>query len=258
MTTTLFITLRWADVIDIFLVAGLMYILYSLVRGTAAIKIMVGIVIILAFWKVVQMFQMHLTANILGQFIGMGAIAVIIIFQPELRRFLLRVGTNRFLKDLQRFGITNIFSPGSDQKTDHEVLASAVYRLSLDKTGALIAVGKKSDLSSYIDTGRKIEAIVSSEILETIFFKNAPLHDGAVIIQGNKIRAAGCVLPITDRTDIPQAFGLRHRAAMGLAEISDAVLIVVSEERGTIFLFKGTEIHSIEKQNCAEDLKKYM
>lgn len=249
-----FIVLKWYDVIDIFLVALLLYALYNLVRKTAAIKIMAGIVLILAFWKLVQVLQMELTANILGQFIGIGAIAVLIIFQPELRRLLLRVGNDNLLAGwLKGNGLKG--SRGQ-KKTGVEAIAQAVLNLSASKTGALIVLRRKNDLIDYIETGQKLEALLSTELLEAVFSKNSPIHDGASIIAGNTIIAAGCVLPITERTDLPSTFGLRHRAAMGLAEMTDALVIVVSEERGSIYIFEGLQFESAKRKQLSEVLAK--
>lgn len=254
--TPAFITLHWYDVIDIFLVALLLYGLYNLVRKTAAIKIIAGIVLMLAFWKLVEVMQMRLTANILGQFIGIGAIAVLIIFQPELRRLLLRVGTDNVIARLLK-GNGVSFAPGAgkNNKTTIDEISAAVYNLAQTKTGALIVIRQKNELTDYVETGRKIQARLSAELLESLFFKNSPLHDGAVIIDGNNILSASCVLPVTERTDLPVAFGLRHRAAMGLAEITDAVVVVVSEERGSIYVFEGLNYESAKKRELGVLLK---
>lgn len=251
-----FITLHWYDVIDIFLVALLLYGLYNLMRKTAAIKIIAGIVFILAFWKLVEVLQMRLTANILGQFIGIGAIAVMIIFQPELRRLLLRVGTDNVIARLLK-GNGIQFSGGktSNKKTSIDEIAAAVHNLSQTKTGALIVIRQKNELTDYVETGRKLHARLSAELLESLFFKNSPLHDGAVIIDGNNIVSASCVLPVTERNDLPVAFGLRHRAAMGLAEITDSVVVVVSEERGSIYVFEGSNYESSKKSELGVLLK---
>lgn len=251
-----FITLHWYDVIDIFLVALLLYGLYNLVRKTAAIKIIAGIVFILAFWKLVEVLQMNLTANILGQFIGIGAIAVLIIFQPELRRLLLRVGTDNLIARLLKGnGVSFNQGSGKNNKTVIDEISAAVYSLSQTKTGALIVIRQKNELTDYVETGRKLQARLSAELLESLFFKNSPLHDGAVIIDGSTILSASCVLPVTERTDLPTAFGLRHRAAMGIAEITDAVVIVVSEERGSIYVFEGVNYESSKRRELGVLLK---
>lgn len=238
-----FITVRFLDIIDILLVAFLLYELYSLLRGTAAINIFVGILAILIVWRLVTALEMELLSKILGGFISVGFIALIVVFQPEIRRFLLFLGTpnavNRMRDNLffWRFNISNA------PKLKVEEVVKACQDLSNKEMGALIILAKKNELNSFIDTGTRLDANISTALLENIFFKNAPLHDGAVIIQKNKIRAARCVLPITRNRQFPGSYGLRHRAAVGISEQTDAIAVAVSEETGKISYAKSGSLH---------------
>jgi len=230
-----FISVRILDVIDILLVAMLLYQIYMLIRGTVAINIFMGIFILYVIWLVVRTLNMELLSSILGQIIGVGVIAIIIVFQQEIRRFLLLIGTRYFSN--KHFSIENLFFPRTKSfeiPVNIDAIVKACRNMSESKTGALIAITRKSDLQLYADSGDIINAETSSRLLENIFFKNSPLHDGAVIIKNDKIKAARCVLPITERLNLPASFGLRHKASLGLSESTDALVIVVSEETGKI------------------------
>jgi diadenylate cyclase len=238
--TLLFLELRWADIVDILLVAILFYQLYKIVKGTVAINIFIGLIAIYFLWKFLGFLEMKLLSKIIGQFIEAGAIVIVIVFQQEIRKFLVYLGTKSFS------GRTNFFNKlmkgaGSETKEIHPVIQAA-YHLAQTKTGALIVLANQSDLSFYESTGDKIDAALSARLIENIFFKNSPLHDGAVIIEGNKIKAARCVLPVTEQEDLPANYGMRHRAAIGVTESSDCVAISVSEETGKVSLAKGGAI----------------
>jgi diadenylate cyclase len=223
------------DIIDIFLVAIILFQLYRLIRGTAAFSIFIGIFFIYLSWLIVRALNMELISALLGQVIGVGVIALIIVFQQEVRRFLLVIG-NRYLSG-SRFSIGRLFSSvTSDQGSpiEAEEIVRACERMSLKRTGALIVIGRKSSLGIFSEGGEILNARISAELLETIFFKNTPLHDGAVLIEGGKIFAARCPLPITDQISLPPHYGMRHRAAVGMSEHTDALLVVVSEESGFI------------------------
>ncbi|MFP4025516.1 MAG: diadenylate cyclase CdaA [Thiohalospira sp.] len=241
---TTFITIRFLDILDILLVAFLLYQIYILIRGTTAINIFIGIFSLYLLWLIVKALNMQLLGSILGQVIGVGVIALIIVFQQEIRRFLLIFST-RYITN-RKFTIESLFSFGESKKTTFDInsLVNACSNMSAFKTGALIVISKKSDLMSFIKTGDIINADTSSRLLESIFFKNSPLHDGAVIIKNNKIIAARCVLPITERINLPPHFGMRHRAAIGIAEKTDAVVIIVSEETGAISFAKHDDIET--------------
>ena len=249
-----FITIRVLDFLDIILVAVLLYQLYRLIRGTVAINIFIGIFIVYLFWLVVKALNMELISTIFGQVIGVGVIALIIVFQQEIRRFLLILGS-KYISN-ERFSFDNIFSTvsfPSKPKLDINTLVKACKRMSASKTGALIVVKRRSVLSAIIESGDILRADCSSRMLESIFFKNNPLHDGAVIIEGEKIVAARCVLPTSENIYLPARYGMRHRAAIGMTERNDSLVIVVSEETGEISLANSGEIKTNLK---SEDLKK--
>ena len=249
-----FIQLHWLDILDILCVAFLMYQLYNLMKGTVAIRIFLGILAIYLLWKIVEALQMRLLSEILGQFIGVGVIALIIVFQQEIRRFLIIIGNTRFFKKNKRKkSIFSLIQLEDETTTDVDEVIKACKRMSNNKTGALIIIATNSNLKYYSITGQELNAKLSADLLESIFFKNSPLHDGGVIINHNKIVAARCVLPLTENQELPAFLGLRHRAAIGMTESSDAVAIVVSEETGDIsFAKKG----HIELHLDSETLKK--
>jgi uncharacterized protein (TIGR00159 family) len=235
--------IRFIDIIDIVLVAIIFYQLYKLIRGTAALSIFIGIFIIYMFWLIVKALNMELIGALMGQVIGVGVIALIIVFQQEVRRFLLVIG-NRYM-NRRRFSFGKIFSTVEEETgspKEAEEIVRATESMASKKTGALIVLGRKSSLDIYSEGGERIDAIISAELLETIFFKNSPLHDGAVLIEDGKIFAARCPLPITDRISLPPRFGMRHRAAIGISEHTDALVVVVSEESGHITVAEGGEM----------------
>ena len=236
----LFISLRFLDILDILLVAFLLYQLYMLIRGTVAINIFVGIFSVYLLWLIVRALDMQLLGNILSQFIGVGVIALIIVFQQEIRRFLLMIGTRYFLS--KSFSFEKLFSYNlkSTSETNLKSVITACKKMSRTRTGALLVFSTKSELRTYAESGEAINADISTALLESIFFKHNPLHDGAVIIVGNKIRAARCVLPVSEDTNLPGHLGMRHRAALGMSEVTDSIVVVVSEETGHISLaFEG-------------------
>jgi len=235
--------IRLIDIIDIVLVAIIFFHLYKLIRGTAALSIFIGIFIIYMFWLIVKALNMELIGALMGQVIGVGVIALIIVFQQEVRRFLLVIG-NRYM-NRRRFSFGKIFSTVEEETgspKEAEEIVRATESMASKKTGALIVLGRKSSLDIYSEGGERIDAIISAELLETIFFKNTPLHDGAVLIEDGKIFAARCPLPITDSVSLPPRFGMRHRAAIGISEHTDALVVVVSEESGHITVAEGGEM----------------
>ncbi len=232
------------DIIDIVMVATILYQLYRLIRGTAAFSISLGIFFVYLFWLVVKALNMELISAILGQVIGVGVIALIIVFQQEIRRFLLSIG-NKYISR-NRFSFDKYFPSGViDQNTNQvvEEIVRAVETMANARTGALIAIGRTSLLDIYSEGGELLNAFVTDELLKTIFYKGSPLHDGAVLIQNGKIFAARCPLPSTDQTSLPAKFGMRHRAAIGLTEQTDALVVIVSEERGKISVADAGKIH---------------
>lgn len=239
---SLFISVRFFDFIDILLVAFLFYQLYRLIKGTVAINIFIGIMVVLLLWWVVRLLNMSLLSTILGSVIGVGAIAIIIVFQQEVRRFLLLIGNHEFFNRkniLQKYFAKN-FTATSAQSLKE--ISRACRNMSKTKTGALIVISNKSELVTYIQTGDVLNADISHRLFEAIFFKNSPMHDGAVIIIGNKLRAARCVLPINDDIVLPAHLGLRHRAALSMSMETDSIVIIVSEETGKISYAKGADL----------------
>lgn len=234
-----FVPFTFIDFIDIILVAAIMFWIYRATRGTNAPYIISGIIMIYLMWVVVRTLNMELLSNILGQFVSVGVIALIIVFQPEIRRFLQMIGMRQ-----KRFNfIARIFNRNDNTSvTIIAPIVQACREMSAHKTGALIVIGRQSDLRLITEGGIAIDAKISTPLLENIFFKNAPLHDGAVVIEGDRIVAAKCILPVT-QSDVPKSYGTRHRAAIGMSEISDAIILVVSEETGGISIAHGGTIH---------------
>jgi len=252
-----FLDIRLIDLVDIVLVAYLMFRVYKLIKGTVALNIMYGIFAFVLFWLLIKAFNMELSSSILDKLVDVGVIAFLVVFQQEIRRFLLLLGskynvTNKFSMDkvfmTESKGMMNIYN---------KPVVRACVSLARTKTGALIVITKGSELLDYVQTGELISGVISTQLLENIFFKNSPLHDGAVIITGNKIKAAGCILPVSQNTDLPKRVGLRHRAAMGITESTDAVAIVVSEETGRISFFsKGKMEMGVTNDELQELLNK--
>ena len=244
----LFIKIKPLDLVDIFLVAVLLYFIYNLIKGTAAFNIFLGIFAIYVIWQIVKALEMNLLSSILEQLISVGVIALIIIFQPEIRQFLLFLGTPKFINKQRKTNwlirwlqdVNKIESLGGFEIDE---IVIACENMSKTKTGALIVITKKSDLPGIIETGDHLDSNINNRLLENIFFKNSPLHDGALIITNNRIRAARCILPITKNPDFPPHLGLRHRASVGITEHSDAIAIIVSEETGSLSYCKEGKIN---------------
>lgn len=235
-----FLHFTWLDFIDVTLVTLLLFQLYRILRGSVAINIFFGILSVYFLWLVMRLLKMQLLSTILGQFIGVGVIAIIVVFQQELRRFLLLIGTSGFLGNgVWRQAFKTINDESKSGKLDILSIVRACKNMSLSNTGAIIIIQNKTDLSFYINTGDSIKAPVNLRLLESIFYKNSPLHDGGVIIANNEITAARCVLPISENPDLPNDIGMRHRAAAGITETTDAIAIVVSEQTGKISVAKN-------------------
>ncbi len=241
-----FIDFRWYDLVDIILVAALLYTTYKLLKGTAATNILLGIVAIFLIWKVVNALQMTMLTEILGAFISGGFIALIIIFQPEIREFLFTLGTTTFWeKYSKQLGFMKVFFQES-YGINIDPIVVACNRMSEIKQGALIVITRQNELQQQVDSGQLIDGIISVRLIENIFFKNSPLHDGAMIITNNRIKAASCILPVTKK-HLRTSAGLRHRAAVGITEVSDAIAILVSEETGNIsYSIKGEIRYNIQ------------
>lgn len=224
------------DIIDILLVAFLMYQTYMLLKGTNAVNIFVGIITFVVCWFLVSyVLKMQLLGAILDKVMSVGAIALIVIFKDEIRRFFSLIGSKRKLRFLKWFySKTNDNSIKALSGEEIKQIAWACRDMSFNKCGALIVVQQKADLSNYAKTGETISSSISSRLIQNIFFKNSPLHDGAMIISDNRIDSVACILPVSQRLDIPKSLGLRHRAALGITEKTDAIVIVVSEETGGV------------------------
>ena len=254
-----FITIRFLDILDIFLVAILLYQLYRLIKGTVAFNIVIGLFSLYLFWLVVKALNMELLGSIMGQFIGVGVLALIIVFHPEIRKFLVFIGTNYNVNRV--LSLDKLFGTGKIKNINHreiEDLIEACEAMSKTKTGALIVLAGNNELAEQVNTGERLNARISSSLIRTIFFKNSPLHDGAIIIRDNKIVAAGCILPLTQK-QLDKALGLRHRAAVGLTENTDAMIVIVSEERGTISVAQKGEIkRRVSKETLAQLLEEFL
>ncbi|MBR4029089.1 MAG: diadenylate cyclase CdaA [Alistipes sp.] len=252
-----FIPFTFVDAIDILLVASLFYSVYRAMKGTSAPYIMVGIFVIYLVWILVKTFNLVLFSSILGQIISVGVIAILIIFQPEIRHFLQVIGRQR-----GRFEwLSRIFN-FRNRRTEHDInlepIVVACQEMGADKVGALIIIKQDDDLGVVVESGISIDAKVSTALLENIFFKNAPLHDGGVVISGDRVVAAKCVLPSTQQ-EVPKSYGMRHRAALGMSEVSDAIVIAVSEETGKISVAHDSTIkRGVEPQNLTQTIRKLM
>jgi diadenylate cyclase len=227
-----FLNINIIDVLDVIFVSLLFYELYRLLKGTAALNIFIGLLLFYLLWKIVVLFHMNLLSEILGQFISVGFIALIVVFQPEIRKFLLFIGSRNPLKR------ANILIWKEKSKIDERprinTIIKACSNMASSLTGALIVITKENQLEEYIQSGELINARTSRELIETIFFKNTPLHDGALIIQNKTMVAARCIMPVSRREGFPTNLGLRHRAAVGITESTDCIAIVVSEQTGSI------------------------
>lgn len=239
-----FITIRFLDIVDIMMVALLLYQVYRLIKGTVAFNIVIGFFLVYLVWVIVRSLGMELLSSIIGQFIGVGVLALIIIFHPEIRRFLIYIGSHNQISRL--LSLDKLFHTGPTMRDSGIIpeLVNTAFYFSRTMTGAIIVITRGSELLEQINTGEIINARISQPLLSTLFFKNTPLHDGAVIIKNNLIVAAGCILPLTHK-EVDKSMGLRHRAAIGITENTDALALVVSEESGKVSLVEGGNIQQI-------------
>lgn len=242
--TAAILSFNLVDVLDILLVGLIIFQVYKLIRGTVAIKIFLGIIAIYLLWKLVSALRMEMLGEILGQFIGVGVIALLIVFQQELRQFLVVIGNREFLRGAPRILRRWLNREADDAPMKLGAVVTACKSMARTRTGALIIVAKKGDPSPFITASKSIDARLSSVLLESIFFKNSPLHDGAVFIRGSRIVSAGGVLPASENERYVRGMGMRHRAALGISEQTDAIAIAISEERGTISYARFGELHN--------------
>lgn len=222
------------DVIDIFLVALMLYYIYRLMKESRSLNVFIGIMVFVVVWLFVsQILEMRLLGSIMDKLVSVGVIAIIILFQQEIRKFLYNLGAHRRVKGVLRFFASSDKKDASDKEAIMTIVM-ACMNMAKGKVGALIVIERSAPLDDICETGDIIDANINQRLIENIFFKNSPLHDGAMVISKKRIKAAGCILPVSHNFDIPKELGLRHRAAMGISQSSDAIAIVVSEETGRI------------------------
>ncbi len=251
-----FLPITLWDLLDVVIVGFLLFQSYKLLRGSVAINIFIGVVTLIVLSWIVRSLNMELLSSIIGLLISTGVIILIIVFQPEVRRFLLLLGNNT-LRQRSKFLDTLLDRKDDDNKERKESakqLKKALLSMSKRKEGALIILNKKANLEGIAQTGVQINADISRPLLENIFFKNSPLHDGAMLIENDKIIAAGCILPLSDSVDLPQSVGLRHRAAVGITERTEVAAFVVSEETGTISLAVNGKLYRRLSKEKVEEL----
>ncbi len=243
-----FLHLSWVDILDILVVALIIFVIFRWIRGTSAMNIFVAIIFLFLVRIIAVAMNMKMLSSLMGTVIDVGAIALVVIFQPEIRQFLNRVGRSASLKNGFWASLLKIQGRREQRFSDEALteVCEACRTMSQEKTGALIAIPFKDDLERIIQTGDKVDASISRRLLLNLFYKNSPLHDGAVVIKGDRIVAARCTLPITTRTGIPANYGMRHKAAIGLTEDSDAVVIVVSEQTGRISFVKEGKLTRVD------------
>jgi diadenylate cyclase len=253
-----FLDISIVNIIDITLVSFLLYQVYKLMRGSVAIKIFLGFLSLYLIYLVVNAARMELLSIILGQFMGVGVIAAIILFAPEIRKFLLIIGKSSIFSNENVLQELLFWRKRETQAFNITPILEAAKSLAGTSTGALMVISRSSELKFYAESGDLIDAIVSKRLLISIFNKYSPLHDGGVIIYNGRVKAARCILPVTER-EIPAQFGLRHRAAIGMSEATDTLIVIVSEETGQISLAKnGAIVHNLSFQEVREILNDYL
>ncbi|MEQ8364704.1 MAG: diadenylate cyclase CdaA [Cyclobacteriaceae bacterium] len=254
-----FLEVSWVDFFDIGLVAILLYQVYKLIRGSIAVNIFLGILALYLIYLIVRAAQMELLTTILGQFMGVGVLATIILFQQEIRKFLLVIGRST---EVNRETLIKSFTnwrPHQEDDFDIQEIIEAAKSLKATRTGALIVFSRDSELKFYVETGDPVDSVVSRRILLSIFNKNSPLHDGAIIIHKGKIKAARCVLPVSENDHLPPQFGLRHRSAIGMSESTDTLLMAISEETGRLILARnGVYIKGLKLKQVEQKILEYL
>lgn len=243
------------DIVDILIVAALLFYVYKVMKSSGTISLFYGVFLFIVIWVVAaEIFDMKLTGTILDKFMSIGLIVLVILFQDQIKRFLIDIGSHGHLSQLKR-----IFHHGAkDTKSYHGLVMAVVYAcqsMSKSKTGALICFQRKVPLEDYEKTGDIIDAEINTRLIENIFFKNSPLHDGAMIIARRRIISVGCILPVSHDMHLPKHLGLRHRAALGMSQATDALCIVVSEETGNISIaFEGVMTTNITSSDLEKQL----
>ncbi len=255
-----FLNFGWIDIVDIVLVSVILFQLYKLVRGSVAVNIFIGLLAVYLFYLVVRAAEMELLTAIFGQFIGVWVIAAVILFQQEFRKFLLLVGRTTAVNNERILNLIH-WNKTLEKKENINinVIVKAAGDLSETKTGAIIIMTKNDELQGYIDTGDLIDGLISKRLLLSIFFKNSPMHDGAVIISEGRVKAARCIIPVSENDDIPANLGLRHRASIGITEITDCVVLIVSEETGALSVVHNGKIqHDLSRTAVRTSLLDYL
>ncbi|MDE5653231.1 MAG: diadenylate cyclase CdaA [Muribaculaceae bacterium] len=249
------------DIIDILLVATLLYYVYRLMRRSGSLSLFYGVLFFTIVWVIAsEILGMRLTGTILDKFMSIGLIILVILFQDQIKRFLIDLGSQR-----KWYKLSRLFRHGAaadDDTRRHSDIMSVVYAcmsMSKSKTGALIVFQRKMPLSDYEKTGDVIDADINTRLIENIFFKNSPLHDGAMIVADGRIKSVGCILPVSHDMNIPKNLGLRHRAALGMSQVTDAVCVIVSEETGNISVAKDGEfsikVSGLDLEHMLSELK---
>lgn len=252
-----FLEIKWPDVLDITLVSFLLYYIYKLVRGSVASRVFLGYLLIYLFYLIVKAIGLELLTRILEYFMGVGAIALIVLFQQEIRRFLLLVGKSTSLTNNQFFANLLGTDVIPDEKYPLKTIIEAAKTMSSEFTGGIIVIQKEDDLGKFIELGDALDAVLSRKLILSLFSQYSLLNDGAMIIDSSRIKAAHCILPIANRDDLPSNYGFRHLAALGISEATDAAAICVSEENGKISLAIDGKIKTISTTELERDLNAY-
>ena len=246
-----FLKFSFTDMLDVLLVALIIYLVFRWIRDSTVMNIFLAVISIFVLKVLADALKMKLMGALLSTFIDVGVIAIIVIFQPEIRHFLIRFGSGSRIGKKGRAFLNRILGKEEHpmDSTDVKEITEACRAMSEQKTGALIVLPHSNNLDYVIETGDRIDAKINRRLIMNLFFKNSPLHDGAMIIDGSRIEAARCTLPITGRTDIPPSYGMRHKAAIGITEETDADVIVVSEETGEISFGRNGSLNAINNIN---------
>jgi uncharacterized protein (TIGR00159 family) len=253
-----FLEVSWVDLVDIGLVSILLFQVYKLIRGSIAVNIFLGILSLYLIYLIVRAAQMELLATILGQFMGVGVLAMIILFQPEIRKFLLVIGRGTEFRENFFNTLSNWRNTYHDDFDINEVIEAA-KTMKATKTGALMVFSRDTELKFYAETGDRLDSHVSKRLLLSIFSKNSPLHDGAVIIHKGRVKAARCVLPVSENDHLPPQFGLRHRAAVGMSENTDTLIMAISEETGRLILARnGKYLRALKLKQVEQRILEYL
>ncbi len=254
-----FLTVEWTDLLDITLVAFLLYQVYYLVKGSIASRVFLGCIFVYVFYLIVKGLRLELLTTILQYFMGVGAIALIVIFQQEIRRFLLMIGKSTAFTN-NRFFNAFLGEPETNGQTEQlKKVADACRNIAADFNGAIVVIKKQDGLEKFVQTGEPLDAAISKPLIISIFNQYSALHEGAIIVANGRIAAARCILPVADGIDVPTSMGFRHRAALGMSETTDAAVVVISEQTGRISLaLEGKLIPNISTEELETRLAEYL